>query len=127
MGGSGSNIREDPRGVMLPVKPGDVAEGERRERTGGDVGMIYQPRALAQVPYAGGMVALAVILFLNAAFNALTWPNFFRRVVKDPRARDSNGKATAFLTVHLYIFIAAMVMAALSLVAGVAALAGGFD
>lgn len=73
------------------------------------------------------MVALAVILFLNAAFNALTWPNFFRRVVKDPRARDSNGKATAFLTVHLYIFIAAMVMAALSLVAGIAALAGGFD
>mgnify|MGYP000867414789 CR=1 FL=1 len=79
------------------------------------------------MPYAEGMVPLAVILFLNAAFNVLTWPNFFRRVVKDPRARDANGKATTFLTVHLYIFIAAMVMATLSLVAGVAARAGGFD
>lgn len=73
------------------------------------------------------MTTLAVILFLNAAFNALTWPNFFRRVVKDPRARDANGTVTTFFTVHLYIFIAAMVMAALSLFAGIAALAGGFD
>ncbi len=73
------------------------------------------------------MTTLAVILFLNTAFNVLTWPNLFRRVVKDPRARDANGKATKFLTVHLYLFIASMVMALLSLVAGIAALAGGFS
>lgn len=73
------------------------------------------------------MTTLAVILFLNTAFNVLTWPNLFRRVVKDPRARDANGKATKFLTVHLYLFIASMVMALLSLLAGIAALAGGFS
>lgn len=73
------------------------------------------------------MTSLAVILFLNTVFNVLTWPNLFRRVVKDPRARDANGKATKFLTVHLYLFIASMVMALLSLVAGIAALAGGFS
>lgn len=73
------------------------------------------------------MTTLAVILFVNAAFNALTWPNFYRRVVKDPRSRDENGRATAFFTVHLVLFVAAMVIAAVSLVAGIAALAGGFS
>ena len=72
------------------------------------------------------MIVLAVLLFANAAFNALTWPNFFRRVVKDPRAFDRSGKATKFFTVHLVIFVAAMVIAGVSLVAGIAALAGAF-
>lgn len=70
------------------------------------------------------MVLLAVVLFVNAAFNALTWPNFYRRVVKDPRSRDESGRATRFLTVHLVLFVAAMVIAAASLFAGIAALTG---
>ena len=70
------------------------------------------------------MTLLAVLLFINAAFNVLTWPNFYRRVVKDPRARDERGRATKFLTVHLVIFITSMVIAALSVVGGIAALAG---
>ncbi|HJB62538.1 MAG TPA: hypothetical protein H9769_02375 [Candidatus Microbacterium pullistercoris] len=70
------------------------------------------------------MVLLAILLFVNAAFHILTWPNFFRRVVKDPRSRDENGKATRFFTVHLVLFMIAMVIAAVSAVAGVAALVG---
>ncbi|WP_174150313.1 SCO4848 family membrane protein [Microbacterium halophytorum] len=70
------------------------------------------------------MVMLAVLLLVNAAFHALTWPNFYRRVVRDPRSRDENGRATKFLTVHLVLFIAAMVIAAASLFAAIAALAG---
>jgi hypothetical protein len=65
-----------------------------------------------------------VILFLNAAFNALVWPQFFKRIVKDPRARDANGKATRFLTVHIALITLALVLALLSLIAGIAALAG---
>lgn len=70
------------------------------------------------------MVALAVLLFINAAFNALVWPQFFKRVVADPRARDANGKATKFLMVHVYLIAIALVIALVSLIAGVAALAG---
>lgn len=70
------------------------------------------------------MVLLAILLFVNAAFHILTWPNFFRRVVKDPRSRDENGKATRFFTVHLVLFMIAMVIAAVSAVAGVDALVG---
>jgi hypothetical protein len=63
---------------------------------------------------------------ISLAVNLLTWPNLFRRVVKDPRARDASGKATTFLTVHMYLFIGAMVMALLSLIAGIAVLTGSF-
>jgi hypothetical protein len=65
---------------------------------------------------------LAVLLFLNAAFNVLVWPTFYRRVAKDPRARDAHGKATRFLAVHIVLFGIALVLAAASVVAGIAAL-----
>jgi hypothetical protein len=67
---------------------------------------------------------LAVILFLNAAFNALVWPQFLRRVAKDPRAKDANGKATTFLIVHIVLISLALTLALLSLIAGIAALTG---
>lgn len=70
------------------------------------------------------MTLLAVILFLNAAFNALAWPQFLRRVAKDPRAKDAAGKPTRFLTVHIVLISVALVLALLSLIAGIAALAG---
>lgn len=70
------------------------------------------------------MIALAVVLFLNAAFNVLVWPRFYKRVSNDPRARDENGKATAFLKVHAVLIAVALVLALVSVIVGVAALVG---
>ncbi|MFK3677191.1 SCO4848 family membrane protein [Microbacterium sp. NPDC090218] len=70
------------------------------------------------------MIPLAIVLFLNAAFNALVWPQFYKRVARDPRARDENGKATAFLKVHAVLIAIALVLALVSLLAGIAALTG---
>ncbi len=70
------------------------------------------------------MIPLAVVLFLNAAFNALVWPQFYKRVAKDPRARDADGRATACLKVHAVLIAIALVLALVSLLAGIAALTG---
>lgn len=70
------------------------------------------------------MIPLAIVLFLNAAFNAIVWPQFYKRVAKDPRARDENGKATTFLTVHIVLIAIALVLALVSVLLGIAALAG---
>jgi len=69
-------------------------------------------------------IALSVLLLLNGVFNIAVWPTFFRRVARDPRARDASGKPTAFFTVHLVIVIVALTLAAVSLLAGVLALLG---
>ncbi|WP_375401542.1 SCO4848 family membrane protein [uncultured Amnibacterium sp.] len=60
-----------------------------------------------------------VVLLLNAVFNAVAWPTFLRRILRDPRARDAAGRATAFLRVHAVLTVIALVLAAASLVAGV--------
>ncbi|WP_136056995.1 hypothetical protein [Microbacterium sp. K24] len=70
------------------------------------------------------MIPLAIVLFLNAAFNAIVWPQFYKRVAKDPRARDENGRATAFLRVHVVLISIALVLALVSVILGIAALAG---
>lgn len=70
------------------------------------------------------MIALAVLLFLNAAFNIAVWPRFYKRVVQDPRSRDEAGKATAFMKVHAVLIAFALVLAVVSVIAGVAALVG---
>lgn len=70
------------------------------------------------------MIALAVLLFVNAAFNAVVWPQFYKRVARDPRARDATGKPTAFLTVHAVLIAVALVLALVSVLAGIAALTG---
>jgi hypothetical protein len=70
------------------------------------------------------VIALSVLLFLNAAFNALVWPRFYKRVADDPRARDENGKPTAFLRVHAILIAIALVLALVSALAGIAALTG---
>ncbi|GAB2449158.1 hypothetical protein HD599_001966 [Conyzicola lurida] len=67
-------------------------------------------------------VAIAAILFLTTVFNLVTWPTFFRRVAKDPRARTATGKATPFFTVHLVLLIIGLTLAVASAVAGVALL-----
>lgn len=68
--------------------------------------------------------AAAIILFLNAAFNVIAWPRFFVRVLRDPRARDAGGRATAFLRVHAVLLGIALLLAAASAVAGVILLIG---
>jgi len=65
---------------------------------------------------------LIALLFINAAFNALVWPRFYRRVANDPRARDAEGKPTRFLVVHAVLIALALVLAAASAIAAIAAL-----
>lgn len=67
---------------------------------------------------------MALLLILNGVFNFAVWPTFFRRVAKDPRARDAAGKPTKFLIVHAVIISVALVLAVASLVAGVLGLIG---
>ena len=71
-------------------------------------------------------IALAILLLVNAAFNVIVWPTFFRRVAKDPRARDAAGRATTFLRVHAILIGTALVIAVVSAVAAIAALLGAW-
>ncbi|MEE2521665.1 hypothetical protein V1639_01695 [Pseudarthrobacter sp. J75] len=61
----------------------------------------------------------AVVLILAGLWSLFVWPQFLRRVMKDPRARDAGGKATKFLTVHLVLVSVSMVLAAAVLAIGV--------
>lgn len=70
------------------------------------------------------MIPLAVVLFVNAAFNVLVWPRFYKRVADDPRARDKQGRPTAFLKVHAVLIAVALVLALVSVLVGIAALTG---
>lgn len=71
------------------------------------------------------LVLLAVLLLVNAAYNVVVWPAFYRRVARDPRARDASGKATTFLRVHAVLVAIALLLAVASAVAGIAALTVG--
>jgi hypothetical protein len=66
---------------------------------------------------------LAILLFVNAAFNVIVWPRFYKRVSKDSRARDAAGKPTTFLLVHAVLIGLALVIALASVIAGIVALA----
>jgi hypothetical protein len=70
-------------------------------------------------------VFAAVVLLLNALFNVVAWPRFFQRVRRDARARDAAGRATPFLVVHAVLLGVALLLAALSLVAGILLLVAG--
>jgi len=70
------------------------------------------------------VIPLAILLFLNAAFNLVVWPQFYKRVARDPRAKDADGKATTFLKVHAILIAIALVLALVSVIAGIAALVG---
>lgn len=67
--------------------------------------------------------ALATLLLINAAFNVIVWPTFWRRVAKDPRARDAGGKPTRFLLVHAILIGSALVLALVSAIFGIIGLA----
>ncbi|KKI21102.1 MULTISPECIES: SCO4848 family membrane protein [unclassified Leucobacter] len=64
-------------------------------------------------------VFAGILLLINALYNAVVWPRFWKRVSQDPRARDEQGKATKFLTVHAVLIGIALVIAAVSAVAGI--------
>lgn len=64
-------------------------------------------------------VFAAVVLFLGAVFNVVTWPRFFQRVASDPRARDAAGTPTTFYTVHLVLLLIALAIAVASVIGGI--------
>ncbi|MDP9028186.1 MAG: hypothetical protein M3N46_11680 [Actinomycetota bacterium] len=70
------------------------------------------------------MLPLAVLLVVNAVFNVLVWPTFYKRVARDERAHDANGKPTRFLKVHSVLIGAALLLALVSAVFAVLAFAG---
>jgi uncharacterized membrane protein len=66
--------------------------------------------------------ALAIVLIVAGLWSLLVWPQFLRRVMKDPRARDAGGRATRFLTVHVVLVSISMVLGAATLAIGIASL-----
>lgn len=68
-------------------------------------------------------VLLSVVLIISGVWSLAVWPQFLRRVMKDPRARDEAGKATRFLTVHVVLVSVSMVLGAATAAIGIAALA----
>jgi len=70
------------------------------------------------------IVWLSVLLLVNAVFNVVVWPTFFRRITRDPRARNTAGKPTRFLSVHAVLISAALLLAIVSAMAAIVALVG---
>ncbi|HEY8703020.1 MAG TPA: hypothetical protein VIM08_18975 [Arthrobacter sp.] len=63
-------------------------------------------------------------LAVAGVWSLVVWPQFLRRVMKDPRARDSAGKATRFLTVHVVLVGVSMLLGAATAVIGLMAMFG---
>ena len=64
-------------------------------------------------------VFAAILLLVNAVYNFVVWPQFWKRVTRDERAFDASGKPTKFFTVHAVLIGIALVIALASAVAGV--------
>lgn len=69
-------------------------------------------------------VFAALVLIIAGIWSLAVWPQFLRRVMKDPRARDAGGKATKFLTVHVVLVGISMVLGLATAVIGVLGLLG---
>lgn len=67
-------------------------------------------------------VFAAIVLIIAGVWSLVVWPQFLRRAMKDPRARDTAGKATKFLTVHVVLVSVSMVLGAATAVIGFMAL-----
>ncbi|MFN3865366.1 MAG: SCO4848 family membrane protein [Demequina sp.] len=61
------------------------------------------------------VLALSIVLLVNAAFAFTVWPAFMRRIAAD-------GERTRFYRVHLVLISSALGLAAVSLIAGAAGL-----
>ncbi|ELT46177.1 SCO4848 family membrane protein [Arthrobacter nitrophenolicus] len=64
-------------------------------------------------------VFAALVLIVAGVWSLVVWPQFLRRVMKDPRARDADGKATKFLTVHVVLVSVSMVLGAATALIGI--------
>lgn len=64
-------------------------------------------------------VFAALVLVIAGLWSLVVWPQFLRRVMKDPRARDAAGKATRFLTVHVVLVGISMVLGAATAIIGI--------
>jgi uncharacterized membrane protein len=64
-------------------------------------------------------VFAALVLVIAGLWSLVVWPQFLRRVMKDPRARDAAGKATKFLTVHVVLVSISMVLGAATAIIGI--------
>ncbi|MDJ0356097.1 hypothetical protein [Paenarthrobacter sp. PH39-S1] len=67
-------------------------------------------------------IPLSIVLIVAGLWSLIVWPQFMRRVLKDPKARDEAGKATRFLTVHLMLVSTSMVLGLATAVIGIRAL-----
>ncbi len=65
---------------------------------------------------------LAIVLLVAGLWSLAVWPPFLRRVLKDPRSRDADGKATRFLTVHVVLVSISLLLGAATAAIGAAAL-----
>lgn len=64
-------------------------------------------------------LVLALVLVLAGAWNLIVWPAFFRRVMKDPRAKDDNGAYTKFFWVHAMLVSTSLILGVATLVIGI--------
>jgi hypothetical protein len=69
-------------------------------------------------------IGWSLVLLVAALWNLMVWPSFWRRVTKDPRARDEAGRPTRFFTVHAVLVGVSMLLAVLVGVVGVLGLVG---
>ncbi len=64
-------------------------------------------------------LALSIVLIISGLWSLLVWPQFMRRILKDPRSRDQDGRATRFLTIHLMLVSTSMVLGLATAVIGI--------
>lgn len=48
-------------------------------------------------------IGWSLLLLAAGLWNLVVWPQFLKRVLRDPRARDDAGRPTRFLTVHVVL------------------------
>ena len=56
-------------------------------------------------------VGWSVVLIATGVWNLVIWPRFWQRIAADPRSRDSDGRATKFLTVHSVLIAVSLALA----------------
>lgn len=55
--------------------------------------------------------AWSLLLLAAAIWNFVIWPPFLRRIAKDDRARDADGRPTTFLRVHAILISISLTLA----------------
>lgn len=68
-------------------------------------------------------IAWSLLLLVAAIWNFVIWPPFLRRIAKDDRARDADGRPTTFLRVHAILIGISLVLAAAIGILGILTLA----